>query len=162
MKKMIKKYSDYNLWANNRIVQCTESLSIEQMHQPIISSFETVYKTILHIWSAEYIWLERLQGNEVHELPKKMLENEKFFNNRFLSNSANFCDFISAQPDEYFENNTTYRNSKGITYTSQNSTLILHCFNHSSYHRGQLVVLFRQLGLTQIPSTDFIAYDRML
>jgi len=33
-------------------------------------------------------------------------------------------------------------------------------FNHSTYHRGQLVTMMRQLGETNVPVTDFIAFAR--
>jgi uncharacterized damage-inducible protein DinB len=33
-----------------------------------------------------------------------------------------------------------------------------HIFNHSTYHRGQLVTMLRQLGSKDIPATDFIAF----
>jgi uncharacterized damage-inducible protein DinB len=38
--------------------------------------------------------------------------------------------------------------------------MIWHCINHQSFHRGQLVTFARQLGITDIPSTDYIVYLR--
>ncbi len=34
---------------------------------------------------------------------------------------------------------------------------LLHCANHASYHRGQVVSLLRQLGATP-PATDYIFF----
>ncbi|MGZ3851281.1 MAG: DinB family protein [Flavisolibacter sp.] len=38
--------------------------------------------------------------------------------------------------------------------------MLLHAFNHGTYHRGQLVNMLRQLGVDKIPGTDFIAWSR--
>jgi len=38
--------------------------------------------------------------------------------------------------------------------------MILHVFNHGTYHRGQLVNMLRQLGIEKIPQTDFIVWSR--
>jgi len=38
--------------------------------------------------------------------------------------------------------------------------MIMHCMNHSTYHRGQIITLLRELGATEIPGTDMIAYIR--
>jgi uncharacterized damage-inducible protein DinB len=33
--------------------------------------------------------------------------------------------------------------------------------NHGTYHRGQLVTMFRQLGLEEIPSTDLMTFAKI-
>jgi uncharacterized damage-inducible protein DinB len=38
--------------------------------------------------------------------------------------------------------------------------MLLHLFNHNTYHRGQLVTMLRQLGMDKIPATDFIVWSR--
>lgn len=36
--------------------------------------------------------------------------------------------------------------------------IILHVFNHATYHRGQLITMGRQVGLTLPPRTDYIYF----
>jgi uncharacterized damage-inducible protein DinB len=38
--------------------------------------------------------------------------------------------------------------------------MLLHLFNHGTYHRGQLVTMLRELGIEKIPPTDFIVWSR--
>ena len=33
--------------------------------------------------------------------------------------------------------------------------MLVHVFNHSTYHRGQLINMLRQLGIEKVPTTDF-------
>lgn len=161
MKNTLKAYTAYNLWANNEMIKCVEQLSYEQLHQSIESSFNSVFKTVLHIWDAEYIWLQRMQGNSIKDWPSKMMDKNGFSTNLFLANSANFNDFVQHASDSLFEQMCTYTNLKGENFSTHYSTVVMHCMNHGTYHRGQLVTMFRQLGLREIPSTDIITFDRL-
>jgi len=38
--------------------------------------------------------------------------------------------------------------------------ILLHIFNHGTYHRGQLVTILQQLNIQNIPQTDFIVWTR--
>jgi uncharacterized damage-inducible protein DinB len=40
--------------------------------------------------------------------------------------------------------------------------LILHCLNHSTQHRGQLISQMRALGMEDIPANDLVVYQRTL
>jgi uncharacterized damage-inducible protein DinB len=39
--------------------------------------------------------------------------------------------------------------------------LLLHCFNHSTQHRGQVITLMRTLGLGDIPANDLVVFQRL-
>jgi uncharacterized damage-inducible protein DinB len=160
MKKTLEHYTAYNLWANNEMIKCIEQLTHEQFHQTIESSFSSVFKTVLHIWDAEYIWLKRMQGNSINDWPSKMMDKEGFSGNVFLNNSDDFRAFVSRAEDSLFDQFCYYTNLKGEKYQTPYNNIVMHCMNHSTYHRGQLVTMFRQLGLKEIPSTDLITFDR--
>jgi uncharacterized damage-inducible protein DinB len=53
----------------------------------------------------------------------------------------------------------SYRAPDGLAFSHPLGQLIRHVVNHSTYHRGQLATLLRQLGQTP-PSTDFTKYLR--
>ena len=38
---------------------------------------------------------------------------------------------------------------------------MIHLVNHSTYHRAQIALVFRQIGLEAV-NTDFITYDRVI
>jgi uncharacterized damage-inducible protein DinB len=46
-------------------------------------------------------------------------------------------------------------------HRQQRWQILMHCFNHSSYHRGQLVTMMRQLDLTDIPAMDLVVFQRL-
>jgi uncharacterized damage-inducible protein DinB len=77
-----------------------------------------------------------------------------------LSNSASFNDFVESADQSFIDRLCDYTNLKGEKFSTPFSTIVMHCMNHSTYHRGQLVTMYRQLGLKEIPSTDLITFDR--
>src|SRR5579863_5902393 len=58
--ELLLKYARYNQWAHKRLLDLINTLTVEQQHAIIQSSFDSLYKTVLHIWSAESLWLGRL------------------------------------------------------------------------------------------------------
>jgi uncharacterized damage-inducible protein DinB len=161
MKEILINYTSYNLWANTKLVDVLKNIEPSLLSKEIKSSFPTINKTICHIWGAEEIWYKRL--NEV-EQPNSIGFNfsgeTKDAIASFLKMSAIFNEFISKKDDPYFQSNNTYKDLKGNTHTNSHWQMIMHCMNHSTYHRGQLVTMLREVGETKIPSTDMIGYFR--
>ena len=62
MQEFIRRYSEYNLWANQRLAAVIETLSDGQLHAEIVSSFPSIMKTVLHIWDSQLIWIGRVEG----------------------------------------------------------------------------------------------------
>ena len=51
-----------------------------------------------------------------------------------------------------------YTRLNGESYTQPVYKVLAHIFNHSTYHRGQLVTQLRQLGFEDITSTDLTTF----
>jgi uncharacterized damage-inducible protein DinB len=61
MKEILIQYAGYNAWANKRIIDSILSLQPEKQEKEITSSFSSIKETVVHIWAAEFVWLQRLQ-----------------------------------------------------------------------------------------------------
>ena len=162
MKTLFTKYTRYNLWANQRVCDFIKNnLSEEQLNKEIISSFPSLKQTLYHIWDAENIWLKRLQGESLSTFPSRDFKGTSEAGiNSFLSNSKKFSDVISSKDDSFFQSSFKYTNIKGVQFESKASDIIQHVVNHNSYHRGQIITMFRQIGFTELFSTDYIAFCR--
>ena len=60
MKELLLQYAKYNVWANKRLIDTILKLDTSLPEQELVSSYPTIKLTVSHIWSAEYIWLQRL------------------------------------------------------------------------------------------------------
>src|SRR5262245_46294714 len=56
--------ADYNVWANATVHLWFNKLTDEQWSQPIVSSFNSIADTALHVAAAESVWLDRLNKVE--------------------------------------------------------------------------------------------------
>ncbi len=159
---LLKDYANFNLWANQRMVGWLQKHPAELMERETPSSFPSLKATLLHIWSAEKIWMERLQQvpTEIF-LALTFTGSSEVICSGLLENSAVLANYIQAQTDAYFDEMCDFRLLDGTEDRRQRSEMILHTLQHSTYHRGQLVTMGRALGITAPPKTDYIAYVRL-
>jgi len=162
MKETLLRYADYNIWANKRIIDTLLQLDEKQIDQKIESSFPSIGKTVYHLWSAEYIWLQRLQ------LAEQPVWVEGVFNGSFKEACALWQDvslelrkFVADQyEDKSFSHVLQYYDRKKQSFKTPVCDVLMHLLNHATYHRGQLITMMRQCGVTKIPGTDFITFTR--
>ncbi|MES2646695.1 MAG: DinB family protein [Bacteroidota bacterium] len=165
MKSLFEHYAAYNVWANHRIIYTVEQCDPVLWYQKTPSSFDSLYKTILHIWDAESAWWQRMRLHENIIVPSAAFDPSlKDACNGWLHQSMQWETFIKS--DDFDEaaiaSKLVYKNFKGDQFQQPVSEVLLHVFNHSTYHRGQLVTMLRALEISSIPVLDFIAWSRML
>jgi uncharacterized damage-inducible protein DinB len=160
---MTKQYfielAGYNIWAND--IQCSwlQQLSDEQWNRHIVSSFNSIQQTVLHIIAAENIWLQRLNK----------LENTVWLQNSYTGTKAEHIalwkslsqqlkNFVTGMDENILNENLDFKRINGDAYSLKHYHVLAHIFNHSTYHRGQLVTMLRQAGFTAVGSTDMLGY----
>jgi uncharacterized damage-inducible protein DinB len=155
----LQQYTTYNLWANRTICEKLQSIDAELLDVDNQSSFPSIRKTVFHIWDAESIWLDRLNGRPIAHIPSRDLPADTAID-RFLETSKSFADFVATKPNAFFDTDIAFT-AEGNEHSMQASPIIWHCMNHSTFHRGQLVTMLRQAGITEIPGTDLTKYVRL-
>jgi uncharacterized damage-inducible protein DinB len=162
---MTKNYfiqlADYNIWANNIVHSWFGKITDEQWEQPVVSSFNSLAATALHIAGAETIWLDRV--NLVKEpvwLPAVFKGSKEGILDLWSNASQNLKSCIEKFDETRLQTNLNFRRLNGDLYEMPHYQLFAHVFNHSSYHRGQIVTILRQVGFTEIGSTDMTVFFR--
>lgn len=150
-------YAAYNIWANNRLINNLSEQNDELLNRELTGSFPTIRATILHLWLAETGWLSRIKGNgwETSNVTEFSGSNKELFA-LWQTTSLNFKNFIETTDLEkqiLFEH-------KGEKFSIPVREIAQTVFNHGSYHRGQLVMMMRQLGISDISQTDYIEWVR--
>ena len=154
---------EYNLWANQRSLEQISSLSLDQFEKDLGNSFPSIRLTLLHIWDAELLWVKRLQGESIAYFPSTKFSGDRTaIEEEMLETSREWIAWIKGAPMAAFAEDQTFHFSAtdGSAYEIPGWQIITHCMNHSSYHRGQLTTMARQLGLTGLQSVDYIRYVR--
>jgi uncharacterized damage-inducible protein DinB len=156
---LIKKYAAYNLWANQQLAAWLEKAPDGAMEMNIESSFNTLRKTVVHIWNAEYLWLRVLQEEAIEPIPGNTFTgSDSALLSSWLAASDAFHLYVSGLDDQAL---SAFRNRSKPGEELAVRDIIQHTLNHSTYHRGQLITMGRQAGLGTPPRTDFIHYVRL-
>lgn len=158
---LLKKYTAYNLWANKRIIDKLTPLTEEMLNKELKSSFRTITLTVLHMYDAETIWLKRLEGISLNEWPAKNFRGSPPEALQMLENaSIKIADYAGNITEDNLYNECSFTSLEGKPYTMKVYDIIHHCMNHSTFHRGQIITMLRELDENELPSTDYIAYLR--
>lgn len=161
MKEILKQLAAYNLWANKKLTDCILALPEEKHEQELSSSFPSLYKTLLHMWDAESGWWQRMKLYERVVFPRDQFSGSLAeLVAAYAKQSKLWEEWIGAASDAALEHVFLYQNTKQEQFKQPVYQMILHVFNHGTYHRGQLVTMLRQLGVEKIPGTDFILWSR--
>ena len=158
MLETIRLLYDYTRWADVRIHDAVSNLSPEQWTKDLGSSLKSARDTVVHIASAQWIWISRWKGDS----PKAMWTAADFptqtsIRERWEPVAADLAAFVAGQTEESLSKPLNYRNLKGEALSYPLGHLMLHVTNHSTYHRGQVTTLIRQLGAQPV-STDLVLY----
>ena len=154
-------YAVYNHWANDRIITMVEKVGEEKANEYIENSFPSIFKILLHILDAQYLWLYRLQHDHFPEAPSNNFTgNLSELMQQLSSTSENLKQFVSKMESKDLNKTLTYKDPERKIHNIPFSETILHCINHSTFHRGQIITMLRQLGEKQILETDYYLYCR--
>ena len=158
MLETIKLLYDYTKWADGRMFEAVSKLSPEQWTKDLGSSLKSARDTVVHVVSAQWIWISRWKG----ETPKGMWTAAEFptpasVREKWEPLAADLAKFVGDQIEESVAKPLTYKNLKGESLTYPLGQIMLHTVNHSTYHRGQVTTLIRQLG-GQPLSSDLVVY----
>jgi uncharacterized damage-inducible protein DinB len=154
----IRELYDYNDWADQRVLAAAAKLDQGAFTRPLGNSFSSVRDTLAHILSGEWIWLERWQGR----FPTALLNADNFptvdsLRKRWMTVSKDCEAFIETLSAGNLQSSLAYLNRAGERFAYPLWQQMTHVVNHSSYHRGQVTTLLRQLGAEPV-GTDFLSY----
>lgn len=161
MKQLLVQYAHYNFWANQRITDAILNLSDEVVHKEIPSSFPSIFKTLHHLMEVEEVWWQRMKLYENPVQPGQPYEGNLLeLTTQLVNSSRRWKEWVDVATEAALSHEFIYKNSKKDQFKQPVHEMLMHLFNHQTYHRGQLVTMMRMAGITAIPSTDLISFLR--
>ena len=154
----ISKLFAYNRWANARTLDSVSALTGEEYGRTLGGSFPSVAGTLAHIYAAEWIWLERWQGLSPRGLPSAQeVATLTALREKWNAVEVRRTAFLEGLTEARMAEVVSYVNVKGETWRYPLGEMLVHLVNHSTYHRGQVATMLRQLGKTPEP-TDYLLF----
>jgi Uncharacterized protein conserved in bacteria len=147
----------YNDWANRLLFTAIAKLPDEAVTQDLGGSLPSLRDVVAHIITAEWAWLERWHGVNPTERPAWIDDDVPSLIAHLDEIEAKRYRLLEGISDEQlaFDRSIVYLSGK--TDTQRFQDMLVHVVNHSTYHRGQITLMFRQLGHAP-PSTDFVVF----
>ena len=157
---LLRTLFQFNLWADLRILNLCSSLTSEQLTRNLGSSFSSVRDTLAHLYGAEWVWNERIEGR----FPTALVSGSTFPDLKSVGAKLEemdryFIAYVSKLTQEDLDRVMHYKVFSGQEFSNPLWQSLHQLTNHASYHRGQIVTMLRQLGVKPV-STDLIAYYR--
>lgn len=161
MKELLRSYTAFNVWASRKILEVITALPEEKQQAEIPSSYNSLYKTVLHMLDAETVWWQRLKLQEKLQVPSQHFSGSmQELADELMQQSKRWEEWVNNASDLSLEHVFQYQTFKQEQFKQPTWQMIMHVINHSTYHRGQLINMLRQLGIEKLPSTDFIMWSR--
>ena len=159
--QLINSNLAYNSWANERIAQWLTTLDESILYQQADSSFSSIDLTVQHIHCVERYWSAFIHEKDTTDFDWSVLENRATQNLIDLQSQSLLMQQSMASFDESQLNQALVLDTPWSKNNQSRFHYIFHMLNHSTYHRGQIVSIARQLGVTEgIPGTDYNGFTR--
>ena len=156
----VRELFAYNAWANRQLFAAAAALLEEHYFRDLGSSHGGIHGTLAHIVWAEALWLRRwlrqpepavAQGRDLRTLAEVRTRWEQVEDER--------TGFLQGVTDATLVERRAMKPSTGGEFQHTFAEMFRHAIDHSSYHRGQVVTLLRQVGAVP-PNTGLIVYYR--
>lgn len=139
----------YNDWANLAVIRLFET---HTSHMPA-----NCLHLFSHIVNTQTVWLSRL-NNTVQTIGA--WDDHTIETCKQMHKEA--CEGLNAQiimPEDLLAEVINYKNSTGNAYQNNRHDILIHVFNHGTYHRAQIATEMRKNGLEPF-NTDYINFVR--
>lgn len=173
---LIRRLHQHRMWVNRQVLEAAGRLASDQLHQSFAIGQGSVWKTLTHLYAADYVWLEALHGNEDPQTPGDV--RGKLPGNQEAEGAVTSLDQLIADwsgLDERWNSylvqlrddqldDIVYKTSTSSGYGKRHGTrrgdVLLHVCTHAQYTTAQLVNMLRQLGQTELPDAMLITMAR--
>jgi uncharacterized damage-inducible protein DinB len=171
---LIHELFEYNYWARDQQLAACRVLTPEQFVQPLGGSFPSVRDTLAHLVDGEEYALHRWRGRSRQDIITAMgfsrvEERLTRWPAQFPTLAAieahgrtieiDVRQYLATLTDEDLEGTVSYVDGAGHTWTYPLWRMLAHHVNHQTYHRGQVTMCLRQLGVQPAPIDFLRAFD---
>jgi uncharacterized damage-inducible protein DinB len=170
---LLQRLHQHRAWVNGNLLAAADKLSEEQVRSPFPIGQGSIWKSLLHLYAAEHVWLEALLGNESFlmpgDLPGKIPGNQQGEGGiadradlrlKWSALERRWADYLAALTPAALEE-IVYRKSSSLgRFGTRRSDVLLHVCTHAHYTAAQVVNMLRHAGVEKLPDTMLIALAR--
>lgn len=152
----LRTYLVYTEWATSRVLGAARGLSAGEIDRDFGTADKSVLGTLTHVFSADRVWLARIQGAP-QERPGRLELSE--LEAQWGDLYRRWHDWAAELDEAGAAERLSYRDLAGNAWVSPIWQIVLHVVNHGTHHRGQVAGFLRTMGKVP-PPLDLIAFYR--
>jgi len=173
---LLRRLHQHRAWVNGNLLEAASGLTAEQLRAPFAIGQGSIWKSLVHLHAAEYVWLGALQGDDdpllPGDLPGKLPGNQQGepvitglddLRQRWSALEQRWRDYLATLTVESLDE-IVYKKStsfgRGIRFGTRRYDVLLHVCTHAHYTAAQVINLFRQSGVEKLPETMLISLAR--
>lgn len=173
---LIQRLHQHRAWVNKNLLDVASTLTDEQLHRSFPIGQGSIWKSLLHLHAAEYVWLEALMGNDdpilpgdlpgkipgnqlgeggissLDELRTKWAELEQQWGQHLAQLTSDSLD------EPVYKVSTS--SGAGQRFATRRSDVLLHVCTHAQYTTAQVINMFRHVGIEKLPETMLTSMAR--
>lgn len=174
--QLIRRLHQHRLWVNAKLVDAIGTLTDDQRRRTFAIGQGSLWKSVLHLYAAEYVWLEALFGHETGvvpgDLPGKIPGNQEGeggisgwndLKQKWSDLDRRWNSYLSSlTPESLDEMVSRTRTISGQTKRlgTRRADVLLHVCTHAHYTTAQVINMLRQLGVESLPDPMLISLAR--
>jgi uncharacterized damage-inducible protein DinB len=171
--ELLQRLHQHRAWVNRNLLTAAATLSDEQLRSAFPIGQGSVWKSLLHLYAAEYVWLEALLGNKGFlvpgDLPGKIPGNQQGeggitglddLRQKWSALEQRWIGYLAALTPTGLEEVVYRKSSSGQRFGTRRSDVLLHVCTHAHYTAAQVVNMLRHVGVAKLPDTMLISLAR--
>ena len=171
---LIRRLHQHRQWSNKKLLDVAARLSEQSLRQTFEIGQGSIWKSLLHLYAAEYVWLEALTGNEDPLAPgdaggklpgnqegPDAIESLSELQARWSDLDERWSRYLAElAPDSLGESVFKINLMTGQRAGTRRSDVLLHVCTHAQYTTAQAINMMRHVGVAQLPDPMLISLAR--
>ncbi len=174
---LLRRLHQHRMWANHNLLAAAAKLPPDALRQSFAIGQGSIWKSLLHLYAAEYVWLGALLGDEAPitpgDVPTKIPGNQEGPDaiptlERLAADwsvlDARWQKYLSELQvealDQMVVKLVTAGKMAGQRMKTRCSDVLLHVCTHAGYTTAQVVNMLRHAGAESLPEVMLIALAR--
>ena len=173
---LISRLHAHRRWVNQRLLESVQPLSEEQRRQEFSIGQGSIWKTLLHLYAAEYVWLEALLGDMAPVLPGDLpgelpgnqrgeggIQSLEELREKWTQQEQRWIAYLQELSEAELEEvvcKVSTSSGKGQVHQTRRSDVLMHVCLHAQYTTAQLINMLRQAGAKSLPDSMLITLAR--
>jgi uncharacterized damage-inducible protein DinB len=171
--EVLQRLHQHRAWVNGNLLTAAATLSDDQLRSAFTIGQGSVWKSLLHLYAAEYVWLEALLGNEAFvvpgDLPGHIPGNQQGaggitglddLRQQWSALEQRWVGHLASLTPPALAEVVYRKSSAGGRFGTRRRDVLLHVCTHAHYTAAQVVNMLRHVGVEKLPDTMLISLAR--